>query len=582
MAVTAVKNAISKTDYLVESINENDKEPSWDGAIYVYDLPANNHKKEDYKSTVPVQVKGTVNNNHSNEKIKFRVEVVDLVNYRKVGGTIFFVVYVSSDGENTKIYYNPMLPFELNRILKDIGTKKSIMLEFCSFPTDKLEISNTVINFARDMGRQGLLRNGEYDLERAAKEFDLSKFQYGFSYTGLGYSPNNPMDYLLTHDLYLYAHNKDQTVNIVIDHIERAEIITTQLHKKVGSGGKIFYSTYILNYTRDGIEIQIGKSFKLKCNNDKMNLTYKLAGNLAEQITDIEFMLSVVQNQNMYVNDLTIPFNATEDEIAAFHVNEAMELLEHLKNVQEVMTLLGITDVLDVEKMTDKEDDYVKMIVRAFKDKQPITFKEENVPLVAPVNIANLKIIIAFKPTGNEREYELKNFFDSHLEMAAQTEDGEMIETSQYTILTEQIFLTASNLNLDTVVADLCSYHNAIHYERVNLCALQMIKAFDKSKSQSLLKAAVKVLSWLIGNDSNTDLYRVNLYQCILRQRKLTVDEKSHIYNLLQKYTGDNSMSAGLYILLGEKEEAEKKLQLLPADMKEAFEEYPIYNLIKS
>ena len=82
MAVSAVQNAISKTDYLGEQISKGDKEPSWDGSIYVYNTPADNHKKEDYRATVPVQVKGKKMNDHSAEKIQYRVSVVDLKNYK--------------------------------------------------------------------------------------------------------------------------------------------------------------------------------------------------------------------------------------------------------------------------------------------------------------------------------------------------------------------------------------------------------------------------------------------------------------------------------------------------------------------
>lgn len=199
MAVSAVQNAISKTDYLGEQISKGDKEPSWDGSIYVYNAPADNHKKEDYRATVPVQVKGKKMNDHSAEKIQYRVSVVDLKNYKIIGGTMFFVVYISSSGE-TKIYYNSLLPFELNKILKNIGDRKSVSIEFTAFPTDKTEITNLVMNFARDKDKQALLRNGEYDLERAKKEFDLRKFQYGFAYSKLGYDDNNPAEYILNHD----------------------------------------------------------------------------------------------------------------------------------------------------------------------------------------------------------------------------------------------------------------------------------------------------------------------------------------------------------------------------------------------
>lgn len=330
LAVSEVKNAISKTDYLVEAIHDNDKEPSWDGCIYVYEKPANNHKKDNYLATVPVQVKGTLQSTFMNEKIKFRVNLSDIKNYRKVGGTLFFVVYISPDGESKKIYYNSLLPFELNRILKEAGSKKSVQIDFRAFPNDKNEITNTVMNFARDMEKQTLLKNGEYNMERAAKEFDLSKFKYSFSYSSLGYDYNNSPDYLLKHDLYLYAHNEDGTINIVVDHINCADIITQTFDKKVSAGGKEFYSTYILKHTREGKEIQVGKSFTLKMQENSINLNYSLSGNLKERIQDIEFMIALIDNQHIYINDEKIPFNLTKTEIEAFHVDEAKKQLEYL------------------------------------------------------------------------------------------------------------------------------------------------------------------------------------------------------------------------------------------------------------
>lgn len=38
LATSAVTGYISKTDYLSPFINEGDKEPSWDGNIYVFNL----------------------------------------------------------------------------------------------------------------------------------------------------------------------------------------------------------------------------------------------------------------------------------------------------------------------------------------------------------------------------------------------------------------------------------------------------------------------------------------------------------------------------------------------------------------
>ena len=61
LAVGAVKDSFLETDLLHPIITENDKEPSWDGFIYVYKAPE--QKKDNLEGRVAVQVKGVSNNN---------------------------------------------------------------------------------------------------------------------------------------------------------------------------------------------------------------------------------------------------------------------------------------------------------------------------------------------------------------------------------------------------------------------------------------------------------------------------------------------------------------------------------------
>lgn len=494
---------------------------------------------------------------------------------------MFFVVYISSDGENKKIYYNSLLPFEINRLLKKAESKKSIQIDFYSFPTEKNEITNTVLNFAKDMDRQGLLRNGEYDMERAAKEFDLKKFQYGFAYSGIGMKLYDAADYVLTHDLYLYAHNEDHTVNIVVDHMMRADIVAETLNMEVGVAGKVYYKSYIIKHTRERKELHIGKSFIIKLGDNSFGLTYKLSGNIKQRITDMEFMIAMIENRHIYINSVKFPINASTDEIDSFHIEDAKKQVVHLKNIQDVLEKLGLTEVLDIDKLTTKDDDFLKMLLAAFKHGKPVPFKNNNIPPVAPITIANLKILLAFKSTGDGNFYEVKDFFNEHFEVCAHDNNGRMFETSQYTILDEETFSSISNLNMTSVLKDLCSYNNEIHYSRVILCTLEMIKAFDKTKNFIFLNAAKEIFTWLLENDSDSeDLCIMNLYQCYARERKLSLSEKSTLYNLLKKYDGNNSMLAGLSILLGEKEEALNYIQMLSENEKTEFIGFPIYNLI--
>ncbi|MCD7772063.1 MAG: DUF4365 domain-containing protein [Oscillospiraceae bacterium] len=116
-AISAVKDSILMSEYLNPYISDNDKEPSWDGHIYIYDKKGK--KKEDLIGRVPVQVKGTLKDDLSKDKISYPMEVADLRNYLRDGGVILFVVYINYSDESIhrKIYYFELTPINLRMLI---------------------------------------------------------------------------------------------------------------------------------------------------------------------------------------------------------------------------------------------------------------------------------------------------------------------------------------------------------------------------------------------------------------------------------------------------------------------------------
>ncbi|WP_054745677.1 DUF4365 domain-containing protein [Amylolactobacillus amylophilus] len=92
-AVNAVLSEIEATDYLLSYISSGDKEPSWDGHIYLYNNP--DHKKEHILGRAPVQVKGrSVANLTKGNKKSFQVDKADLENYKMSYGVIYLLVEI--------------------------------------------------------------------------------------------------------------------------------------------------------------------------------------------------------------------------------------------------------------------------------------------------------------------------------------------------------------------------------------------------------------------------------------------------------------------------------------------------------
>lgn len=92
IATNAVETSIVKTDRLTSFISRGDKEPCWDGNIYIHESKL--HTKKNLKK-VATQVKGkAVTKKQVADTISYRISRDDLVAYMMNGGTMFFVVYI--------------------------------------------------------------------------------------------------------------------------------------------------------------------------------------------------------------------------------------------------------------------------------------------------------------------------------------------------------------------------------------------------------------------------------------------------------------------------------------------------------
>lgn len=135
LATNAVKKSILTSKLLSANIYENDKNPLWDGEVYIY--KSEQKTNADFCGKVPLQIKGKRCANLSKNRISFPVEVNELNNYLCDGGVMYFVVYVADDGHSAQIYYAALTPVGLKELLRRcrIGQhRKSISLSI--FPED--------------------------------------------------------------------------------------------------------------------------------------------------------------------------------------------------------------------------------------------------------------------------------------------------------------------------------------------------------------------------------------------------------------------------------------------------------------
>ena len=145
LATSAIVDSISLTDVLSPFINNDDKEPSWDGNIYIYE-----DKKKNKKGIkkVPVQVKGEERKRVPPKKRpKYPVKFTDLDNWLNDGGVILFVVLIDESGENKAIYYSALVPVLIRQLKKFAKGKKSLSVPLKEFPTDNNKKVGVLLDF---------------------------------------------------------------------------------------------------------------------------------------------------------------------------------------------------------------------------------------------------------------------------------------------------------------------------------------------------------------------------------------------------------------------------------------------------
>lgn len=577
-ATSAIKSRIADTDRLSQYINERDKEPIWDGSIYAY--KGKRRSNNDIVGRAPVQVKGKTVKTIKKEKITYPVSVINLEKYRDDGGVIYFVVYID-ESRQKRIYYARLLPFVLNQYIS-VAHGKKISIPLKMLPDEDYEFENIVLNFISDSEKQGIVRNGHiWTFDEVAKLFGSENFELNFTYTGIGYDRSNPFSFLRKNEIYMYAQNKEKTITIPIHHIEHIDMQVEERYANINVG-EVSYKEKIAfsQYSSGKVELLIGKSMRFIYEEGKSVFKYNLTGDLNERILTIKTLLSMMEQKYVCVDSVKIDISPNPHEVEAFNLEERKQQLKYYELIKETLTRLHVSKSLEIERLTEKEENNLRMLVNAVLYERPASFKENGkIPPVCTLDFANLKIVMAFRQ-NKDGKYIVEDFFDTNMVCAIDKNDE--YRTTPFCILQKDDYLKDDNLVLDKVINGFKQFDNEGHFEKMVLCILEMIKAYDENTERNdLLQGAKNLCEWMSSKKSDDVIHRINYLQCCQRERKLTDDEINELAEIIVNRTTDNSTIAGAHILLGNKAMAVKHLGMLSREQKEAFEKYPIYTLYK-
>ena len=318
----------------------------------------------------------------------------------------------------------------------------------------------------------------------------------------------------------------------------------------------------------------------------KSRISVKLSGNLRERTKDLKFVLKMLDSKKIEVAGIEIPANVSKTEIDNFGYEKQKENLSLLEKYCQVLDALNVKKDLELSDCGDEDFRNLLRLYKCIIEEKTVGNLKADLPIVNRIKISNLQLLIVImKDEQINDRYNMQSFFDVKLSVGyAHEKGGKGFPTSQFCLLKSEDMLRVDNLNYDNIINDFKSTELSDGLiTHANLVLLEMIKAFDVSNDTTLYDAMLRMAEWISEQDEKyipNAVSEINRLQIIKRKREMSFEEKEILHAIIRKK--ENVLwDIGALILLGETQEAKKRLLTLPESEQEQIKEYPIGKFLK-
>lgn len=589
ISVSQLKIDLSATNYLNPAINDGDKEPSWDGFVYVH-----NNKKYNKKNIgkVPVQVKGTYQKDISQNEIKYQAQVIDLKNYLADGGIIYFVIYIKSP-RDYKIFYAQLEPIKLREILGE-KTKGKTNITLKKLPKENFDIVNIFRNFLYNRKQQMSFSEGTvYTLDTITEKYEQVKL--GFTMSGLGLNKDNFQTFIDHNNVYLYADSPNFPIPIPLMEQLTKIIAIEEGNNDISINNEVFYTKQTREHDGEITTLRFGDSFEIIINKNKFTFNYKPKHNVRILQKDLKFLILLFENNGFEINNHFFNMTNVLKQDKSFDIKRNKEILKEYEEIVEFLDYLNIDGDLDLNKLTNGEFQDITTLRKALINKEEVLLKE-NISITTCIEIQNYSIALAFYLKENETNiytvedlFQVKNsiLYSKNLETNIQT------AIPIFRILSAQELAKISNIHFESLIE---KYKILDTEPNILLDAhsfvLQLILAADLCtendlKRNNFLKTSLTFIEWLKKEDKNPDEFSIitsslNELQVFKRLRPLSQSEIEQLIGIADSSESTDGIKFGAYVLLDDKISAINHLNKLTYEDQEFMRDYPIYNLFKT
>lgn len=571
-AILALKRIICLHGKMNELLNENDKEPSWDGDIFVYsneDL-----KVENIIYKIPTQVKGKNDESLLNRtRITYPVKYKHLRNYFNNGGVCYFVIVISDDGERTTIFYNALTPIKLQSLLKGTEKKGSDQTKSVSLNrlnnNDKNELCRVLMQFGHDSGEQG----AKELVRKAISLEDMEKID-SIRATTFVSDKENIFKEVTNGEICWYGHLADADIWLPFDYdtqMQMEVINCVKIEKSFRIDEEVYYDSFEIRKNGD-VTFSLKLSENLIINFQKRNFDFKLKSDLTQVMRDIHFLEAMRYGKTFYVGEHKVC------EYTNLQLSDGLQqMIKELKQLQLALIKFDIELNKDFRDFTDEDWKAVDELLHIYQGK--IKPKNENAWHMWWWQGKVVPFFLIVDPNG---ELCIENgacFKHIKISVGSEAKDERYIVPPFIMFkrdIWEKLYDVDEGILLEELDKGEFNKETSANFTQL---FLEILSAYDVTKNEKYYDVAKTISDRLLVIDSEADYVKLNRLQLLKRKRNLTENELQELEKI-ETNTEDVKVACAANILLENRRRAKTKLDEMSDEDKNLFMTFPIYNLL--
>lgn len=577
-AVNCITDAFQDSKRLETFIPIGDREPAWDGNIYIM------HGNKGY-SRIPTQVKGKTVKKLP-QKTTYKVNVSNLENYKRDGGLVYFVVYII--GNQRFPYYALLAPLDLKRYIKKAQGCKSIAITLKPLGNVVGDLENQFIQFYYDCKQQTSFADSP-----VLNVGEAIEKGYSLNYTIHGIeNREEAMKYAMSHYIYLYANVGSQGIKTLYpigDQPYKVTILQT-IKKVISCGNKVFFTEYQYGGFEDHWEVIIDGYIRIYSKKEsgetKVDINLN-PSNIKRYFHQLSFVYELSRSCEFFIEDKSIKLN----QILAKERENIERDYCYWSKIIKVLDLMHVdTSRIDMKYLDDIAHTNLNTLEKAILHQEEVSNSQELSHLTT-MDLGPYRLLL-WTEKASKGKYRVYDFFSWQKQMvfAVENHRNEKMAIPIYSfILQRDDFNKFVNVDYSKFID---SYETTARFNReisaiANNDVLKLISAYDTAdiKDNRILETALNLTEWIARlpeSGENSYIYQLNRFQIIKRlQGEFNKNELEQLVDLAECNIPDFAKWAA-NLLLGDYARADYIWGKLSLSIQEELSAYPIYFFQKS